>query len=331
MEASIIATYRCRHRCTMCGTWKFPSAPESEFKPELLEKLPRLRFANLTGGEPFLRDDLEEIAAILKRKARRVVVSTNGTFTERVLELAKKVPGLGFRVSLEGLRETNDELRGVPGGFDRGLATLDGLRRMGVGDIGFGMTVSDRNAGELGELYALARSRGFEFATAIVHNSFYFHKTDNVIRDPERVAGAFERLAADMLRTWTVKNWYRAYFNLGLAGYARGRARPLPCGAGTDVFFLDPSGEVLPCNGMEESIWYGSLGNLHERPFGEIWTSEAARRVRAKVAACPKNCWMIGTAGPAMRAGLVPVTGAILVKKLKMIARAGGGRRGRRR
>jgi radical SAM protein with 4Fe4S-binding SPASM domain len=321
VEASIIITYRCSHRCTMCGTWRHPSAPESEFEPRLLEKLPRLAFANITGGEPLLREDLDEIAAILKRKARRVVISTNGFFTDRILDLAVRVKGLGFRISLEGLREANDELRGVPGGFDRGMATLEGLRRLGLRDIGFGITVSDRNAADLPKLHALARSLGFEFATAVVHNSFYFHKSDNVLRDPERVAAAFESLAEDMLATGSLKSWYRAYFNLGLAGYARGRPRPLPCGAGTDTFFLDPFGEILPCNGMEEAVWFESMGNLRESAFREVWTSEKACRVRAKVAACPKNCWMIGTAGPAMKSRLVSVSRTVLGLKLRTIVR----------
>jgi len=38
--ASIIVTYRCNAKCAMCHIWKYPSRPEEEFKPELLEKLP---------------------------------------------------------------------------------------------------------------------------------------------------------------------------------------------------------------------------------------------------------------------------------------------------
>lgn len=301
MEAAVITTYRCLQKCSMCHIWKYPTAPEEEFPPELLEKLPRLSFCNITGGEPFLRDDIEEIASRLKRKARRVVVSTNGYLTEKIVGLAGRHPDLGFRISLEGLPALNDELRGIPDSFDHGLRTLLELKKLGVRDIGFATTVSGRNAADMLLLHELAKRLDVEFATAAVHNSFYFHKSDNVIRDTGMVAARFRSLAARQLKSLKIKDWFRAYFNAGLAGYVQGRPRPLPCGAGTQVFFLDPFGDILPCNGMEERLWKLSLGNLRDRTFREIWDSPRAVEVRKKVRDCPKNCWMIGTAGPAMK------------------------------
>ena len=301
MEAAVITTYRCLQKCSMCHVWKFPTAPEEEFPPELLEKLPRLSFCNITGGEPFLRQDIEEIAARLKRKARRVVVSTNGYLTAEIVGLARRHPDLGFRISLEGLPSVNDELRGTKDSFDHGLRTLLELKRLGLKDIGFATTVSGRNAADMLLLHELARRLKVEFATAAAHNSFYFHKSDNVIEDTDQVVSCFQRLAAEQLRSWRVKDWFRAYFNEGLAGYVQGRPRPLPCGGGSQVFFLDPFGEILPCNGMEERLWKLGLGNLRDQTFPEIWNSPRAVEVRKKVRDCPKNCWMIGTAGPAMR------------------------------
>jgi len=66
--ASIIVTYRCNAKCVMCHTWKYPSRPEEEFKPELLEKLPFIDTINITGGEPFLRKDIYDIIDIFKKK-----------------------------------------------------------------------------------------------------------------------------------------------------------------------------------------------------------------------------------------------------------------------
>jgi radical SAM protein with 4Fe4S-binding SPASM domain len=317
VEASIITTYRCQNRCRMCSTWKHPTRPEEEFKPALLHKLPRLAFCNITGGEPFLRDDIGEIVRILTARSKRIVISTNGLLTDRILAVAADSPGVGFRVSLEGLAEANDELRGTPGGFDRGLKTIQELKRMGVKDIGFGITVSDRNAKDMLELYRLAKNMDMEFATAVVHNSFYFHKYDNAILDKEAAAAGFRTLCDELLATRRVKNWFRAYFNHGLINHIHGRPRLLPCGAGRDIFFLDPWGEVLPCNGLEESVWFASLGNLNERPFKEIWNSEEANRIRGLVASCPKNCWMIGTAGPAMKKHILRPAAWVMREKLR--------------
>jgi radical SAM protein with 4Fe4S-binding SPASM domain len=322
MEAAVIVTYRCQNRCVMCRTWEFPTAEAEEFQPGLLEKLPALSFCNITGGEPFLRNDLFEIVTILKRKARRIVISTNGYETEKIVNLAQKQRDIGIRISLEGLASVNDELRGKKDGFDHGYRSLLELKKLGIKDIGFGITVSDRNAEDMLELYKLARDLKVEFATAAVHNSYYFHKQDNIIHDKDRVAAAFGRLRDELLRTWRIKNWYRAYFNHGLIGFVQGKPRPLPCTAGSDLFFLDPWGEIRPCNGMEENIWLEGLGNLHEAEFDEIWNSEQARHVRDLVKNCPKNCWMIGSAGPAMRKNLGNTT--LWVLKQKLLSMLGG-------
>lgn len=317
MEAAVITTYRCVNQCRMCHIWNNPTKESEEFKPSLLEKLPKLSFCNVTGGEPFLRDDLEDIVSILQKKARRLVISTNGFFTDKIISLAKKHKRIGLRVSLEGLPAANDELRGMKDDFDHGLRTLLELKNLGLKDIGFGITVSDSNAKDMLELYYLAKYLNVEFATAVVHNSAYFHKTDNKITDTENVILSYRSLIQELLSTWSVKNWYRAYFNHGLVQCVQGNPRLLPCTAGTDVFFLDPWGEIMPCNGMEEEVWFESMGNLHEKSFEEIWNSEQAQKIRENVRTCPKNCWMIGTAGPAMKRNLLKPTLWILKNRFR--------------
>jgi radical SAM protein with 4Fe4S-binding SPASM domain len=303
----------------MCNVWKFPTKVQEEWKPEILEKLPSLDFANITGGEPFLRDDIEDIARILMKKSKRVVISTNGFFTEKVLSVAKNNPGIGIRISIEGLPAANDELRGMKDGFDHGLRTLLGLQRAGVRDIGFGITVSDRNAKDMIELYQLARLLNLEFATACVHNSYYFHKYDNKITRQEEMIACFNDLINELLSTKRIKNWFRAYFNYGLINYIRGNKRLLPCEAGQDMFFLDPFGEIRPCNGMDSDSLDNSMGNLKENSFNEIWNGEKAKRIRDLIKNCPKNCWMIGTASPAMKKNIkIPVLW-IIRNKIKLM------------
>ena len=51
-DASIILTYRCPMRCKMCNIWENPTEKSKEIQPEELRTLPRLKFINLTGGEP---------------------------------------------------------------------------------------------------------------------------------------------------------------------------------------------------------------------------------------------------------------------------------------
>ena len=287
--------------CQMCNIWANPTVASEEITPQDLEKLPRLKFINLTGGEPFVRDDLEDIVRVCYKRAPRIVISTSGWLEDRVIALAQKFPHIGIRISIEGLSRKNDELRGRDGGFDRGLRTLLTLQQMGVKDIGFGCTVSNHNSSDMLALYQLAKSLGLEFATAAFHNSFYFHKHDNVITNREQVVSDFTTLINWQLREHHPKSWFRAYFNMGLVRYVNGGRRLLPCEAGTMNFFVDPWGEVWPCNGLEEKYWQQSMGNLRTATdFDTLWNSEQAHQVREKVHSCPKQCWMVGTASPVM-------------------------------
>ena len=310
MEGIIGVTYRCNARCQMCHTWKFPTKQEEEIKVAYLEKLPQMKFTNITGGEPFLRKDIDEIVDVVKRKTKRMVISTNGFFTERIVSLAKKHPDIGIRISLEGLPKTNDNLRGIKNGFDSGLRTLIQLKHLGLKDIGFGITVSDVNAGDLLELYKLAKTMKIEFATAIVHNSYYFHKMDNKIEEKDKVSSEFRKLVTEFLKSNKIKDWFRAYFNYGIINYIYGGKRPLPCEVGSEVFYLDPFGEIRPCNAMEQT-----MGNIKEMSFEKIWQSQQADDIRKKVAYCEKNCWMIGSASPAMKKYISKPTRWILENK----------------
>lgn len=309
--------------CAMCNIWANPTSAEEEFKPELLEKLPRLTSVNITGGEPFVRDDIQQIAEILLTKTKRIVFSTSGYFPDRIIEMAKRFPQIGYRISLEGLSCRNDMLRGREGGFDRGLKTLLELRRMGIKDIGFGITVSNDNSHDMLELYELSRNLKMQFATAAVHNSFYFHKYDNRIDRTDDVCNDFDELVQRLMKESSPKSWFRAFFNTGLINYVRGGRRLLPCEAGSENFFIDPFGNVLPCNGMDDTCRFGAMGNLHDDTFENIWNGERARRIRGQVSDCPKRCWMIGSVSPVMKKYIGHVAPWVIKNKLKVMA---GGR-----
>ena len=320
MDGSIIVTYRCPMRCKMCDIWNNPTKPEEEFKPELLKKLPKMRSVNITGGEPFVREDIEEIVKILLTKTDRIVFSTSGYFSNKIIALAKKYPQIGYRISIEGLSCKNDELRGRAGGFDKGLRTLLELRRLGIKDIGFGITVSNNNSADMLDLYELNRNLKMQFATASFHNSFYFHKYDNKVTNIDEVCGNFDELIQRLMKENSPKSWFRAFFNLGLINYIKGGRRMLPCEAGSENFFIDPYGNVLPCNGMEKSCWFDTMGNLNNvETFEDIWNSEQAKAVREKVAHCPKNCWMIGSVSPVMKKYMPNILPWIVKNKLRVV------------
>ncbi|MFH1148086.1 MAG: SPASM domain-containing protein [Pseudomonadota bacterium] len=155
-------------------------------------------------------------------------------------------------------------------------------------------------------LYHLANLLRFEFATAAMHNNYYFHKFDNKFEDQKMLVGEFEKVIQELLKSSRVKDWYRAYFNYGLANYVLGNKRLLPCEMGFSSFFVDPFGDLRPCNGMDEV-----MGNIKEQSFEEIWTG-------AKSKDCEMNCWMIGSVAEMMKKHIsVPTKWIVRTKLLK--------------
>ena len=111
------------------------------------------------------------------------------------------------------------------------------------------------------------------------------------------VAQNLERLVNELLRSNSPKKWFRAYFNHGLINYIYGQKRLLPCDMSFDTFFIDPYGDVMPCNGTREKL---VMGNLNSQSWDELWNSEQAECIRREVRNCSRNCWMIGSVSPAM-------------------------------
>lgn len=318
LNGTVIVTYRCNARCNMCSRYKRPSSPDEEISLDTIRKLPPMYFTNITGGEPFIRTDLKEIVRELYKKSDRIVISTNGFFTDRIIDLCKEFPNVGIRISIEGLEETNNAIRGLDDGFNRGYTTLKKLVEMHHPDVGFGMTVQDANAKDLVPLYKLSDELNMEFATASLHNSFYFVESNNIIKDRPMVAKNFENLINELLKSNSPKKWFRAYFNHGLINYIYGQKRLLPCDMAFDTFFIDPYSDVMPCNGTKEKE---VMGNLNEQSWDELWNSEQAEDVRKKVRSCNRNCWMIGSVSPAMHKYIwVPAAWVIKHKFLRFFS-----------
>jgi MoaA/NifB/PqqE/SkfB family radical SAM enzyme len=280
----------------MCHTWQHPSQKEEEIRAADLATLPAMVRLNITGGEPFLKDDLSDILDVVKKKAKRVCISTNGFLTTKILEVMKHHRDVGVRISFDGIGDTHDQIRRVRMAHQRALHTLMGLKTLGMKDLGIAVTISDQNAKDLVSLFRLACEYGVELATAILHNAYYFHKEDNAIIDKQFVESEITNLIKAYLRSSQPKNWFRAYFAKGIIDHMYGKPRELQCTMATDSFFIDPYGNVRPCNVLNMPF-----GNIKHKPFNKIWDSAEADEVRRCVESCQRNCWMIGSVGHLMR------------------------------
>jgi len=283
----------------MCNIWKFQTDPNEEIDASYYEKLPAGLRINITGGEPTLRKDIDKIFEILYPKSSLLELSTNGYNTEKIVELATKYPNILIRVSVEGLPKINDSKRGIKDGFDHALRTMLALKKTPCKNIGFSVVISPDNYMDLVSLYELCVALDVELGNSAVHNSWYFHKEDNQVKSAEalRQHELFVKALLTSKRRHLkdrLKDYGRAYFNRSIHRRLRGDTesyRP-PCGALSDFFFIDPWGNVSPCNGSAEE-W--KLGNIKDDTLENILASDKAREAMQKVKACQRNCAFIVT------------------------------------
>jgi len=295
-EATLAVTYKCNSRCSMCNIWKVGDF--DELPPEEYLKLPSsLRSINITGGEPFLRKDLVEVIGRIHEVApsSRLVISSNGFMSDRIASLMAEMrrihPKLGIGISVDGLHEVHDRVRGVGGAFEKAVETVRAVKAAGIEDVRIGMTIVKENSSQVLDVYRLSKELGVEFTTTFAHNSdIYFRKDDNspfealpaIDRDLRRIGDAH-------LRTLSPKAWLRAYHIAGIANSSIRSSAVGLCTAGTRFIFMDPRGDVYPC-----LVLNSLMGNLREFDSLEaLLSTRKAQTVLATVRACRKDCWMV--------------------------------------
>jgi MoaA/NifB/PqqE/SkfB family radical SAM enzyme len=329
-NAVLAVTLNCNARCVMCDIWKQRSA--DEMQPTEYLKLPTsLREINLTGGEPFLRQDLPEVVGAVRQACprARLVISTNGLLPDRMQQMAPRLlrsgSALAVRVSIDGLGEAHDRVRGVPGSFARALRGLEGLKAAGVQDLGVSMTLLAENVTQVDQVYRLAEELGVELSVTLASDSpIYFGEGKASLRpqDGGELLLQLHRLAWNEYRHWQPKRWFRAWFERELARYALSGRRPLACDAGRGFFYLDPLGSVFCCHLLPHR-----LGSLREEDWKSLWHSPQAQRAREEVVGC-QACWMVCTARTKMRRNLPRIGVQALVGKIEARLRGlGGGQR----
>lgn len=294
-EATIAVTYKCNSRCVMCNIWRL-NEPES-MPPSEYRKLPSsLTTVNVTGGEPFLRDDLVEVVREIHNAAPRcrIVISSNGMLTHRIMEMMSEIrkfhPGIGIGISVDGTKDIHNSVRGVKGGFEKAIETVKQLKAAHFKDIRIGMTIVEENSGQVLEVYKLSKELGVQFTTTVAHNStIYFRKDDNnPKRTSAKLASDLGQISDDHLRSLAPKNWFRAYHLAGVADSSM-RKQSKNCSAGARFVFIDPKGCVYPCIVLDKM-----MGNIKENPDLEsLLSSQGTKVAMENVRRCKEDCWMV--------------------------------------
>ena len=305
-DVLVNVTNICDARCVMCNIWKNRDMGKSYLTPEMLRTVKPLSTVSFAGGEPFLHKQIVDIVREVHNNNPRakVVFSTNGFRTEQILAKVQDIlafhRNLQVTISLDGLGEVHDRIRGVPGAWEKVNRTFDRLGEIGLGRRNFG-TITSENYRSLPDVYDYARKRGAGFSPAIAQSSKYLNVEVPHI-EHDKVYEVLAPIVRENLRSWSPLNWVRAFFLYGSLRYLATGKRIVECDAFEGQFMIDQTGDVLSCHPIMLKA-----GSLADQPLSEILKCPLADKLRADVRKC-HACWEICTARSGIRKHLWKVS-----------------------
>ena len=284
------ATLRCNLRCLHCGSSCEATSPVNElatgqvidiFRSIAADFDARRIFVSVTGGEPLLRKDIEEVVAEMTRLGMRPCVVTNGTLLD--LGRARSLYQAGMRtasVSVDGTHAAHEEVRGK-GTYEKALAGVRAARSAGFVDVEAITCVRPGNLDGLASLEHEVRAAGANLWRLITIDTMgrlagknetplWLGPADvrRLLDFVEDRKSAHERASSD----------FAVQFSCGgFLGVRRdGAVRPpdSQCFAGLCVGSVLCDGQVSACPSLPRSWVQGSA--LRER-FSEIWRARFER------------------------------------------------------
>jgi MoaA/NifB/PqqE/SkfB family radical SAM enzyme len=285
-------TLRCNRKCVFCNAWKQKTHRELDTvqAKRVIDELAEcgVKILGITGGEPLVRTDLEEIAVHAKSKGLIVGVNTNGTLltASRALSIAESFDTVF--VSLDGFERTHDTIRGERGTFRealRGLKNLINVKRdcaIGVNFVLNKMNYKEfipfcRWISELGvliTLFPVGGNEGSNLEYAIPAGEVdYF--VNQVLK--EKAVNPLLGPSAKILEL--------------IPRYVKG-SMPHICDAGRLYLGISPTGELRICPiGPASPDW--QVGSLLDRSMVELMKTDRFRRVldaRKNCTPCLAGC-----------------------------------------
>lgn len=275
-------TLACDLACRHCGSRAGRARPEELSTEEckgLVDQMHALSVKEVTliGGEAYLRDDWLEIVRHIRGKGIVCTMTTGGRNLTKERAAAAKAAGLqSVSVSVDGLREAHDDLRGVVGSFDAALAAMANLKEASI-PFSANTQINRRNLSEIPELFELLVQAGIhswqvQLTTAMGRAG----DEQNLLLEPYQVMDVMPMLAklkarADeaKVRIWPGNNvgYYGPYeqvFRKSFPGGHRGS-----CGAGKLTLGIEANGDIKGCPSLPTSDYVG--GNIRDYTLKDIW------------------------------------------------------------
>lgn len=321
VKLNLAVTYWCQYRCKTCNIWR--KRPQDELTTdELLEFVRRNRrfsWADVTGGEIFLRQDIGDVLDAMMADWKQLVLlhfPTNGYLTDRIVAMSEKLARrraaqLVVTVSLDGDEALNDEIRGIEGGYRHQMETFRALRRIpGVRAV-LGMTLSASNVGRFEETFRACRRdapgltiEDFHLNVMQVSGHYYDNEDLDGATPGQEEAGAEIALYRHLRgRPTGPASWLEECYLRGVQSFLKDGRMPMRCHALRSSCFIDPWGTLYPC------ITYSRpLGSLRETGMEllPLWNAAETRRVQGEIweDRCPR-CWTACEAYPSILGNLL--------------------------
>lgn len=312
-----LVCYRCNARCKMCDSWRMKPGDEMTAAQvrNAFRKIGKLDVVRLSGGEPFLREDMLELATAVLEESRPSVIhiTSNGSFPERIEEFVKRFPKPGllrFMISFDGLELEHNESRGKDVTFDiacEAVGRLVKLRREFGVEVSINHTViSGKSLEDHGQLQRHFEEMGVDTHAVLAYSDSAMYglkrrgkKADDLItntgyplhpklQDSDCV-GFVKKQLRDLTKVRDpMLRIGKRYYLRGLLERLRNKPNPQPkpkCVALRSHIRLLPDGSVPVCQFNTEK-----MGNLVSQSFEEVWYNREANESRKWVDGCP-GCW----------------------------------------
>jgi len=301
----------CNLKCEHCFVWdRLNKRDDLSFDEivRLSEDLGPVENLNLSGGEPFMREDLAAVCEqfIRHNETKQIYIPTNGYYCDRTLAASEAVlsnPDLDLLVlefSLDGMPEFHNRFRGNPRSFQQAMETIDALSELQRRDPRLRIhSIATATADNLDEIRRLTTYL-FERHPAMDHHNIAIIRGDRKNSSLEGPAlDAYLDLDRYAKRLWAEREEGRfgsivdPMLTWAKVKTARERRQVVPCQAGTLSAVVYANGDVGVCETLGS---HPVLGNLRERSFREIWHSpeadEARRRIRCKQCHCTNEIFL---------------------------------------
>lgn len=276
-------TLACNLKCRHCGSRAGRPRPNELTTAECLEVVEQLarlgtREISLIGGEAYLRRDWTEIIRAIRRHGIYCAIQTGArNLTPRRLAEAVEAGLQGVGVSLDGLRELHDDMRGVPGSFD---AAVDALRRSKAAGLNTSVNtvIGARTVGVLRPLMDEVLSAGathWQLQLAVAMGNAV--DNDEILLQPYRLLELMP-LLAELYHDGLERGLLMiAGNNIGYFGpyehlwrsHHEGYSHWTGCSAGQTVIGLESDGTVKGCPSLATVSYAG--GNIRELSLADIW------------------------------------------------------------